>query len=49
MLINAEEPVFTNVRAVRLCEKVMSVSAQMQEKPYIYEISWENGSGTEYF
>jgi hypothetical protein len=36
MLNSAEKPEFLNTRAVRVCEKVMSVSFQMHEEPYIY-------------
>jgi hypothetical protein len=43
----AEKHDFTNVRAVRVCEKVMSVSVQMHEGPYIYGILRKTGHGTE--
>jgi len=34
----AEKPDFTNARAVRVCAKVMFVSVQIHEEPYIYGI-----------
>jgi hypothetical protein len=38
MLNNTEKPDFTDARAVGVCEKVMPVSVQMHEEPYIYRI-----------
>jgi hypothetical protein len=34
----AEKPDFTNARAIRVCAKVMFVSVQIHEEPYIYGI-----------
>jgi len=48
MLKKAEKPEYTNARAVRVCEKVMSVSVQMHEKPYIYGILRKTGHGIDY-
>ena len=44
----AEKPDFTNARAVRVCAKVMSVSVQMHEEPYIYGILRKSGHGMDY-
>jgi len=48
MLNNAEKPVFMNARAVRVCQKVMTVSVQVYEKPYIYGILRKNGHGIDF-
>ena len=48
MLKNAEKPDFTNARAVRVCQKVMSVSVRMFEKPYIYGILRKTVHGMEW-
>jgi hypothetical protein len=48
MLNNTEKPEYTNARAVRVCEKVMSVSVQMHEEPYIYGILRKSGHGMDY-
>ena len=44
----AEKPEYTNARVVRVCEKVMSVSVQMHEEPYIYGILRKSGHGMDY-
>jgi len=43
MLSNAEKPDFKNARAIRVCQKVISVSVRMFEKPYIYGIMRKTG------
>jgi hypothetical protein len=48
MLKNAEKPDFTNARAVRVCQKVLSVSVRMFEKPYIYGILRKSGHGIDF-
>jgi len=48
MLNNAEKPDFANARAVRVCQKVMTASVQVYEKPYIYGILRKTGHGMEY-
>mgnify|MGYP007050171945 FL=1 len=48
MLINAEKPDFTNARAIKVCQKMRSVSVQVCEKPYIYGIIRKTGQGMEY-
>ena len=48
MLNNTEKPAYTNARAVRVCEKVMSVSVQIHEEPYIYGILRKSGHGMDY-
>ena len=45
MLRNAEKLAFTNARAVEVCAKVMIVSVQMYEEPYIYGILRKTGHG----
>ena len=37
-----------NARAVKVCEKVMSVSVQVYEKPYIYGILRKTGHGMDF-
>jgi hypothetical protein len=48
MLKNAEKPDFTKARAVRVCQKVMSVSVRMSEKPSIYEIVRKTRHGMDF-
>jgi hypothetical protein len=45
MLTNTEKSDFTNTRAVKVCQKVMTVSVQVYEKPYIYGILRKTGHG----
>jgi len=48
MLNNTEKPEYTNARAVRICEKVMSVSVQIHGEPYSYGILRKTGHGMDY-
>ena len=48
MLNSAEKPEFLNTREVRVCEKVMPVSFQMHEEPYIYGILGKTGHGVDF-
>jgi hypothetical protein len=48
MLNNTEKPEYTNARAVRVCEKVTTVSDMKQKKPYIYGILRKTVDGMEY-
>ena len=48
MLNNTEKHEYTNARAVRVCEKVMSVSVQILEEPYIFGILRKTGYGMDY-
>jgi hypothetical protein len=48
MLMNAEKPDFMNTRAVKVCQKVMTVSVQVYEKPYIYGILRKKGHGIDF-
>lgn len=43
-----EKPDFSNARAIRVCQKVMSVSVQMHEQPYIYGILRKTVHGMDY-
>jgi len=48
MLKNAEKPDFMNARSIRVCQKVLSVSVQVCEKPYIYGILRKTVYGMEF-
>jgi hypothetical protein len=48
ILKNAEKPDFMNTRAVRVCQKAMTVSDMRQNKPHIYGISRKIGHGIDF-
>jgi len=48
MLKDVEKPDFMNTRAVRVCQKVMSVSDRNQKEPYIYVILRNTGHGIDF-
>jgi hypothetical protein len=48
ILKNAEKPDFMNTRAVRVCQKAMTVSDMKQKKLYIYGISRGIGHGIDF-
>jgi len=48
ILKNAEKPDFTNARAIRVCQKMRSVSVHGCEKPYIYGILRKTGHGMDF-
>jgi hypothetical protein len=45
---NAEKPAFMNARAIRVCQKMRSVSVQVCEKPYIYGTLRKTGHGIDF-
>jgi hypothetical protein len=49
MLKNAEKADFMNTRAVRVCQKMRSVSVHGYEKPYLYGILRKTVHGMEYY
>jgi len=43
-----EKPDFMNARAIRVCQKAMSVSDRKQKKPCIYGIWRKTGHGIDF-